>query len=411
MPYPTFEAGLVPGERLKATRLRRGLTQEALAERAGLSVGVIKKLERGGTGRLETYHALARALHVRTSDLLDSGGPHQARRGDADKIRLLAFRQVITPPVGALGRMTARSPVDPEPDLMRLADTVSSVALAYHTDDYDQVAELLPPLVSSAHVAVAHFDTGADRVRALRVRSDVLQMAGRYLTQVRAYDLAHVALRDATDDALAAGALDAVAGAVYQQGWLLMRQGRLDEAETVSISTAEAVEPRISRASRKELGAWGKLLVHASAAASRNNRAREAREMLTLGRTAGAALGGGTAVAPSSWGRFDWRTVVFQHIENQLVADRPGRVLRLAERVQGAGDTTFMRRHLLDVAQANAMLKRQDEATSVLERLRAETPAWLRHQQMATGIFRQIQQMSGRVTARHRALAAFFDAQ
>jgi hypothetical protein len=205
--------------------------------------------------------------------------------------------------------------------------------------------------------------------------------------------------------------LDAVAGAVYQQGWLLMRQGRLDEAESVSISTAEAVEPRISRASRKELGAWGKLLVHASAAASRNNRAREAREMLTLGRTAGAALGGGTAVAPSSWGRFDWRTVVFQHIENQLVADRPGRVLRLAERVQGAGDTTFMRRLLLDVAQANAMLKRRDEATSVLERLRAETPAWLRHQQMATGIFRQIQQMSGRVTARHRALAAFFDAQ
>lgn len=410
MPHPTYKAGSSSGERLKAARLSRGLTQEALAERAGLSLGVIKKLERGGTGRLETYHALARALNTRTSELLEPGGPHKTRRSDADKLDLLSFRQVITPPVGASGPLPAHSSVDTEPDLVRLAETASTVALAYHTDDYAQVAELLPPLVSSARAAVTHFDTGSDQLQALRIRSDILQMAGRYLTQVRAYDLAHVALRDATTDALTAGAYDAVAGAVYQQGWLLMRQGRLDEAETVSISTAEAVEPRISRASRKDLGAWGKLLVHASAAASRNNRVREAREMLVLGRTASSALAGKTAIAPSSWGRFDWRTVVFQHIENQLVAGRPERVLRLAERVQGAGDTVFMRRHLLDVAQSHVMLRHRDEATSILERLRVETPAWLRHQRMATEIFQQVQQMSGRVTKRHRALADFFEA-
>lgn len=411
MPYPTDGTTPVPGDRLKALRLRRGLTQQVLAERAGLSLAVVKKLERGGSGRLETYHALARTLKVRTSDLLESAGPHQHRRSDADKIDLLSFRRAITPPVGALGRSQAGEPEDSEPDLLRLAETAGTVATAYHTDDYDTVAELLPPLVTSAHEAVAHFGSGADHVTALRVRSDVLQMAGRFLTQVRAYDLAHIALRDATNDALAAGALDAVAGAVYQQGWLLMRQGRMDEAEAVSITTAEAVEPRMSRASRNELGAWGKLLVHASAAAARNNRAREAREMLSLGRTAGAALAGATAVAPSSWGRFDWRTVVFQHIENQLVAERPERVLALSERVTHAGDTVFMRRHLLDVAQAHAMLRHKDEATSVLEQLRAETPEWLRHQQMATGVFRQLQQSSGRVTARHRELAAFFDAE
>ncbi|WP_442785477.1 helix-turn-helix domain-containing protein [Actinacidiphila sp. DG2A-62] len=409
MPQPRDDAAAIPGERLRATRLRRGLTQEALAELAGLSLGVVKKLERGGTGRLETYHALARALRVRTSDLLEPTVPHQTRRGDADKLNLLSFRQVITPPIGPAGRMPAVT-ADPEPDLLRLADMAGTVALAYHTDDYGQVAELLPPLVSSAHVAVSHFAGEPDHLRALRVRSDVLQMAGRYLTQVRAYDLAHVALRDATDDALAAGAMDAVAGAVYQQGWLLMRQGRLEEAEAVSISTAEAVEPRISKASRRDLGAWGKLLVHASAAAARNNKPQEAREMLRLGRTAGTALAGATAVAPSSWGRFDWRTITFQHIENQLVADRPERVLGLAERVRGVGDVTFMRRHLLDVAAANAALRRRDEATSILEQLRAQTPAWLRHQQMATQIFHQVQRLNGRVTARHRELAKFFDA-
>jgi len=410
MPYPKDNPAAFPGDRLKAVRLRRGLTQEALAERADLSVGVIKKLERGGTGRLETYHALARALGVRTSALIEPAGPHQTRRTDDDKIDLMPFRQAITPPIGAAGRLAPADGLDIEPDLRRLAETARTLALAYHRDDYGAVAELLPPLVRSAHAAVDHFDNGAPHTDAIRIRSDVLQMAGRYLTQIRAYDLAHAALRDAVQDAVHVGALDAVAGAVYQQGWLLMRQGRLDEAEAISVTTAEAVEPRISRASRTSLGAWGKLLVHASAAAARNNRAQEAREMLRLGRTAGAALTGGTVVAESSWGRFDWRTVAFQGIENQLVAERPERVLRLAQRVASVGNTVFMRRHLLDVAQAHAMLRQRDEATGVLERLRAETPEWLRHQRMAAETFRQVQQMRGRATGRQRELAAFFDA-
>lgn len=410
MPYPTDNPAAFPGDRLEAARLRRGLTREALSERSGLSVGVIKKLERGGTGRLETYHTLARALGVRTSALLDPAGPHETRRGDGDNIDLMPLRQAIAPPISISGRLRPAGSVEPEPDLAQLAATTTALALAYHSDNYGTVAELLPALVMSAHATVAHFDNGAEQEHALQVRSDVLQMAGRYLTQVRAYDLAHIALRDAIQDAVRIGDMGAVAAAVYQQGWLLMRQGRLDEAEQVSIATAEAVEPRISRASRRSLGAWGKLLVHGSAAAARNNRPQEAREMLRLGRTAGAALTGGTVVAESSWGRFDWRTVAFQGIENQLVARRPDRVLGLSARVATAGDTVFMRRHLLDVAQAHAMLRQRGEATGILDRLRTETPEWLRHQRMATDTFHEVQQLGGRVTRRERELAAFFDA-
>lgn len=408
MPYPTDNATPHPGDRLKQTRLRRGLTQEQLAERSGLSLGVIKKLERGGTGRLDTYHALARALRVRTSSLLDPAGPHETRRSDGDNINLMPLRQAIAPPISLTGRLTRAD--DTEPDLPRLRAAARALAAAYHGDDYGTVAELLPALVLAAHATADHYDTGAEHDEALRVRSDILQMAGRYLTQVRAYDLAHIALRDAIQDAVRIGDLGAVAGAVYQQGWLLMRQGRLDEAEQVSIMTAEAVEPRISRASRTSLGAWGKLLVHGSAAAARNNRPTEAREMLRLGRTAGSALAGATAVAESSWGRFDWRTVAFQGIENQLVAERPERVLGLSERIASAGTTTFMRRHLLDVAQAHAMLRHRDEALTVLERLSTQTPEWLRHQQMATRTFHEVQQLGGRVTRQQRQLAAFFDA-
>lgn len=409
MPYPSDSAAPFPGDRLKTARLRAGLTQEQLAERAGLSLGVIKKLEGGGTGRLDTYHSIARALNVRTSSLLESAGPHHQRQADATNLDLMPLRQAIAPPFSIGGRISPGGD-ESEPDLARLAATVQSLAAAYHSDDYATVAELLPALVTAAHVTADHLHHTPHHTDALRLRSDVLQMAGRYLTQVRAFDLAHTALRDSITDAVAIGDMEAVAAAVYQQGWLLMRQGRLDEAEQVSVTTAEAVEPRISRASRRSLGAWGKLLVHASAAAARNNRPQEAREMLRLGRTAGAALTGGTVVAESSWGRFDWRTVALQGIENQLVAEQPGRVLGLSERVATVGDTTFMRRHLLDVAQAHAMLRQRDQALAVLDRLQATTPQWLRHQRMAEDVFTQVQQMGGRVSRRQRDLAAFFAA-
>ncbi|MVO84650.1 helix-turn-helix domain-containing protein [Streptomyces sp. p1417] len=416
MPGSVTPASAHPGERLRELRLRRGLTQERLAERAGLSLGVVKKLERGGTARLDAYHSLARALKVRTSVLFESPGPHANTRTDDDNIDLMTLRQAVAPPVTFSGRVSATETVDTEPDLPRLQATALEIGTAYHQDLYDEVAGLLPGLVHAAHASVRHYDNGPERSEALRIRSDALQMAGRYLTQVRAYDLAHIALRDAIEDAVRIDDLQGVAAAVYQQGWLLMRQGRLDEAEQVSITTADAIEPRISRATRHSLGAWGKLLVHGSAAAARNNRPQEAREMLRIGRTAGAALGAGQAVAVSSWGRFDWRTVAFQGIENQLVAQRPDRVLGLSERMPtpvGRTGRLFMRRHLLDVAQAHVMLRNGDQATDILWSLWDETPEWLRHQRMARETFHDALGKSKRrsLSPKQRELAAFFGSQ
>ena len=56
---------------LKSERLRRKLSQEALAAKAGLSVSYISMLERGQrTPPLETLEQLARALAVNPLNLL-----------------------------------------------------------------------------------------------------------------------------------------------------------------------------------------------------------------------------------------------------------------------------------------------------------------------------------------------------
>lgn len=404
----------LPGDRLRDIRRRRGLTQEGLAERASLSLGTVKKIERGGTARIETYHALARALGVRTSALFEPSAPHATRRTETtqDRVDLLPLRQAICPPMGIGGRIAETA--DDEPDLGRMRETAQALDGAYHDNEYGSVAELLPSLIWSAHTAVTVYDGGTQHTEALRLRSDALQQAGRYLTQVRSFDLAHLALRDAVRDALAARDQLSAGAAVYLQGWALIRQGRMDEAEQIAVETADAIEPRISRASRDELGVWGRLLVKASAAAARNNRPREARELLKLARTAGAVLGDGPGGGQAyKSGRFNSGSVAFQAIENYTVAGRPDRVLALSERisVEGASTSNTRNRHLLDVVRAHTTLRHDDEATGILADLAGRAPDWLRHQQLAVDSFEDLLRTRTRkLTKQQRQLATFFNA-
>ncbi|HEV2602609.1 MAG TPA: helix-turn-helix transcriptional regulator [Microvirga sp.] len=70
------------GQLVAAHRRRAGLTQEALAEAAGLSVDMVSKIETGATGaRFPVIERLAAALHVDPAELftteIPSGAVHR----------------------------------------------------------------------------------------------------------------------------------------------------------------------------------------------------------------------------------------------------------------------------------------------------------------------------------------------
>ena len=51
-------------------RIRRGLTQERLAERIGMNRNTVGRIDRGGPTFMRTARLLARALGVQVADLM-----------------------------------------------------------------------------------------------------------------------------------------------------------------------------------------------------------------------------------------------------------------------------------------------------------------------------------------------------
>lgn len=71
---------------IRELRLLRGWSQEQLAERSGLSVRTVQRVERGRPPGLATAQALARALDVALDDVRRPAGPADAGAGPVDAV-------------------------------------------------------------------------------------------------------------------------------------------------------------------------------------------------------------------------------------------------------------------------------------------------------------------------------------
>lgn len=375
------------GDRLAGIRRESRLTQEQLAERSGVSVEVIRKLEQGsrGTARLDTLHALARALGVSTSALLGDAS-QAAARGEPDhrQLSLAEIRRVVAPVRGLDGAPLA-VPAGEPPGLDTLRGHLHAADQLYNAGDYALALRLVPPLLLNVRAAVGLADER--RAEAYDLLARVQHLAGGLLIQLRADDLAQTALSGALDAAQHCGDQVVAATVIRTMCWLLMRQGRIGEAAELAVVTADEVEPRLSRATPADLAAWGWLLLSAAAAQARDNRPDEVADL--IGVAAAAAVRIGERVPASDYlmlvGGFDTAKVQMQRAEAAAVAGDAGRVLELSALVPPAPtlSRSAWRRHRLDLAWAYAELRQYGKATAVLTQLRDTAPTWLRQQRYA----------------------------
>ncbi|MEU9334076.1 helix-turn-helix transcriptional regulator [Streptomyces sp. NPDC048290] len=381
------------GKKVKAARKLSGLTQTELAESSGVSLSTIRKLEQGERdgARMETLRALALVLRIPTMSLVAEPSEDGPTPGTSE----------LWGPVRAALLRPPHVDGDDEPPTARgVSDAVAAAVPYYHALRFTDLAAVLPGLINDAEAL-------GSKGRSERLR--VLQLAAGALTHTRQFDLAEIVLRRAMDDAADRMTTSATVNSLC---WLLMRQGRLDEALKTASHWADELEPRISRATSDELSAWGLLLLNVSAAAVRNNQPGVASDALKFASSAATALARDVRPTQEQMRTFGPILVRMKTVEDVLVRDRPDRALRLARTLGKTAprsavlpSASVRARHGLSVASAYARLGQYTEAFGKLSAVQASSPEWFPNQTLARDVLRSVVDGRRKLTPEMRTMA------
>lgn len=371
------------GSRLRAARRGRGLTQEALAERAGVSVELIGKLERGKheTPRIGSLTSLSNALGVSLSSLLGN----RERLGRAASAGVLAVRDALL----SVRDLPGIDPAHDDGQPLALAELEALVRKSwgfYWSGELAGLAAMLPGLIGEARLA-------RDRhgPRAARQLAQAYQLSADLMVHVGSDDLAMVAAERAI--AAAAQGDDELLHATLlgTASWVLLHQGRAAEAEKVAASAAEKIEPRMSSATPAHLTVWGSLLLTAAAPAAAASRADDVDTYLGLARSAAGPF---EADRHDYWVSFGRTQVAMQTTYANAVLGRPGRALEAARQVRRSDLLGISwGAHHLDKAQALAADARPDADKQAVEALLVAhdvSPEWFRHQGAARSLTQEM---------------------
>lgn len=393
------------GERIRQLRGEcvPRMTQQELAERAGLSIDVVRKLEQGRrqTVLIGTLHALARALDVDVSALMSRPRPLATSDGSGYS-GIRGIRRSLT----ASDELLPVNVEIPASDAM-FPDLRRSIALAwgsYWTGDYDTLGSLLPTLIAQARVA-DHGSTAQNSVTAAALLAEAYQVTGCALTYLGYIDLAHLALERALaairrgDDPL----MNQVN--VASSAWLLLKQGRFEEAQHMAVAEAERCEPRISTATPVELAVWGTLLVTAASAAARSGASERAQDLLNVADTAATRIGADRNDYQVTFGP---ARVVMQSVDTAVVSGRFEQALTTAAKMpaQSVLPLAARARHLTDIAYAQTNLGKDGMAVETLLHIERSAPNWMRFQTFPKVVVRELLERERRArTPRLRGLA------
>jgi len=344
------------GSRIRELRTERipRLTQHQLAERAGVSVDVIQKLEQGrkANARITTLSAIAEALDVDLASLLSRPTHLETIPHDGG---LLALRRALTPVVDE-----PAEPADPG----ELRDHLTEAWSAYWSGDYDLLAGFLPGVINSAR-AIAAPDLLAE---ACQVAACTLVHLGHADLSLTAADTALSETRDPLLHAAASGT----------RSWVLLNQARPSDAAATAIAKADEMEPR-RKAQPAEVSLWGNLLVTAATASARAGNDSEASELLDVAKGAAARLGGPRNDYQTAFGA---EQVAMQRVDVAVVAGDYTRALDAAGDMPAVSTLPLaaQARHRTDLAQSHAALGRYAHAERLLLDIERMAPRWMRYQ-------------------------------
>lgn len=360
------------GARIRELRVEVFLTQRELADRAGVSVDLVRKLEHGTrqTASITSLQAIARALDVDIAQLLDKATPLPDSGPESG---VVAIRRALTSVDSLTGIVTDGEPV-------RVADVERETIYAwgaYWGGRYGTLGQVLPQAITRARAA----ETNASPLAAPGVSSllaQLLQITGCTLVHLGQPDLAWLAVERARAAANRSGDPLLSATLLGTVSWLLLTQGRYGEAHPLAQKAAADLEPA-GDVSAPHLSVYGSLLLTGATAAGRNKRPGDAADLLAEAHDVAHQLGTDRNDYETAFGL---PQVIMQTTDVQVVSQRFGEALKTARRMprDAALPLAARSRHLADVAHSQAQLGQHDKALDTLLAMENAAPDWIKHQ-------------------------------
>ncbi|MGW7473645.1 helix-turn-helix domain-containing protein [Streptomyces cyaneofuscatus] len=388
------------GDRIRALREFRDITQDQLAERAGVSVDTIRKLEQGvrESARINTLRGLARALDVQLERLVGQPTVTQQLTDDGG---LLALRDAIQDP-GSLPGVLGDDDLEDPPGPTEWAAQVQAATETYWTGGYSSLASTLPGLLRDGRATARQHDTES----VWRHLALAYQLAASLSTQSGHPDWAYTAVEKQL--AAAARASDPLLEGmgVSTLSWVLLRQGRWEQARDVAERKADQLEPPRRRATADQLAVYGNLLIAAATPAARADQHEEAMQLLTHAES--AAVQSGPVQAYGS--AFSVTDVLTQKV-NVALAGTEGRPDVALGAAAGVDLGTISRpvhsaSYRVDVAQARYQTGDNAGALQLLLEVEQDQPEWIRFQAGAAATVREMLEAERRRNSTLRGLAS-----
>lgn len=391
------------GDRIRALRDFRDVTQEQLADRAGCSVDTIRKLEQGRrqSASIAILRALARALDVELERLL--GQPTVTSSAPPDG-GLLELRDAIQD-LGAIPGVLTDDLADDAPTPAAWMRSVADATGLYWSGGYSELSGVLPLLLRDGRM-VARATTGPELEQVWGRLALAYQLAASLATQAGHTAWAFEAVTKQLEAAERASDPLMSGMGVSTLSWVLLRQGRWEQAQKVAERKADALEPSFRKATAHQLAVYGNLLIAAATPAARRDQHDEAAELLNIAETA-ATRSGPVRAYGSAFSVTDVRT---QAVNIALAGQdpRPGDALELAARVHLEDITrpVHAASHRVDVAHAQYATGDCEGALGTLLEVEQQQPEWIRYQTLAAATVREMLEAERKRNTPLRGLAA-----
>ncbi|MGC4927236.1 helix-turn-helix domain-containing protein [Streptomyces sp. DT117] len=388
------------GDRIRALREFRDITQDELARRSQVSVDTIRKLEQGvrESARINTLRGLARALDVQLERLVGQPTVTQQLTEDGG---LLALRDAIQDP-GSLPGVLGDDDLEDPPGPTAWAEQVQAATATYWSGGYSELAATLPGLLRDGRATARQHDTET----VWRSLALAYQLAASLSTQSGHPDWAYTAVEKQL--AAAARASDPLLEGmgVSTLSWVLLRQGRWEQARDVAERKADQLEPARRRATADQLAVYGNLLIAAATPAARADQHDEAMQLLTLAESA-AVQSGPVKTYGTAFSVTDVRT---QQV-NIALAGSTGRPDVALTASAGVDLGTISRpvhsaSYRVDVAQARYQVGDNPGALELLLEVEADQPEWIKFQAGAAATVREMLEAERRRNSTLRGLAS-----